>query len=85
MKTFDDDMVRLNMSIGTFTFPCKEVGLTWPPPERLFVEGPKLREANDEDPQGEVLIRDGISEITDEQREQMTHVVRGAEYFYPDA
>lgn len=80
--TFDDDFVRLHLDIDTVNVMCKQVGLEWPPPERLWFDGNGARAATDEDPPSEVMIQDRRSEITDEERERMTHVCRGAEYFY---
>ena len=65
--TFDDDFVRLNFQGGTKIIRCKLLGLTWPPPEEIDIEGFKLK-------------RIRLSSITDEQRKTMTHVCRGAEY-----
>jgi hypothetical protein len=48
------------------------------------MDGKKLREAADDDPASDVLIRRNFSAITDEQRASMTNVARGAEYFYAE-
>ena len=83
--TYDDDFIRLHLTfIGTPTLTCKELGLEWPPPERIVMDGKKLREAADDDPASDVLIRRNFSAITDEQRASMTNVARGAEYFYAE-
>lgn len=67
--TFDDDFIR----ISGMNITLKSLELEWPPP--LFIE------VNNH---GELpnlfLKRISCSEITDEQRTTMTHVVRGAEY-----
>lgn len=76
MTTFPDDFIRINlMTAGAKNFPCKLLGLEWPPPERIV-------ELNGQDFSDDPLIRISMSEITDEQRERMTHVARGAEYVY---
>jgi hypothetical protein len=67
--TFDDDFVR----IGMVTATLKSLGLTWPPP--LFIE------INNHGELPNLLVkRVRCSEITDEQRSQMSHVARGAMY-----
>lgn len=77
MTTFDDDMIRAQLSDGrTFTFSCKSAGVEWPPPESLGVYVPVIGG----DPKPVHLTRVSYSEITDEQRAGMTHVFRGAQY-----
>lgn len=71
-------------TVGEVNIPCEKVGLEWPPPEWLWFDGNGAREATAEDDRAGCMFQDRMSEITDEQREGMTHVVRGAEYFYPD-
>ena len=81
--TFDDDFVRLNFITGVANFPLKNVGLEWPPPERVFVEPLGfLREPTPDDDPTYLMRRVSFSQITDEQRATMTHVCRGAEYRY---
>lgn len=83
MTTFNDDMIRLTLTVGIQTIPCKAVDFEWPPPEQIFLEaGGELREATDGDNPAFVLHRMSMSQITDAQRAGMTHVVRGAEYEY---
>lgn len=66
--TFDDDFVRLNFSGGRhMNVLLKKLDLEWPPPERLHLNAIEFK-------------RIGLSSITDEQRGEMTHVCRGAEY-----
>lgn len=65
--TFADDFVVLVFDHGIVRQPCKSLGLEWPPPERIEMFGFQFK-------------RERYSHITDEQREQMTHVCRGAEY-----
>ncbi len=83
MTTFDDDMIRLNLTVGVKNIPCKTLGFEWPPPERIYL-GPEgvCREATDKDHPTFVLHRMGMSQITDSERAEMTHVIRGAEYEY---
>lgn len=81
--TFDDDIIRLNLSVGTPTIPLMTVGLEWPPPEHVYLSADStIREAEPDDERQYVLRRVSMSQITDEQRAEMTHVVRGAEYEY---
>ena len=82
MTTFDDDMVRLNLTVGSKTMTCKALGLKWPPPMRIYLDKDRFREATDEDRSTFVLYRVSISQITDEKRAEMSHVIRGAEYDY---
>ena len=65
--TFSDDFVLLLFPGGTIQQPCLALGLEWPPPERIEVFGFSMN-------------RTRFSRITDEQRENMTHICRGAEY-----
>jgi hypothetical protein len=67
--TFDDDFIRLPMMVGDVNIPAVRLGVEWPPPDELIINGLIYRQ-----------IR--CSEITDEQRAGMTHVARGAEYEY---
>ena len=84
--TFDDDTVRLHLSVGTINVPLMKIGLTWPPPERIIYtidEG--WREAREDDESALIFKRTNYSPITDEERETLTHVFRGAEYRYESA
>ena len=65
--TFDDDFCQMVLSGGTKRFTCKTLGYTWPPPEQIVWGGFHF-------------VRIRYSEITDEQRADMEHVCRGAEY-----
>ena len=65
--TYDDDFVRLEFSGGVRQSTCKFLGIDWPPPERLDI-------------QGFIMVRHSMSEITDEQRSVLTRVMRGAVY-----
>jgi hypothetical protein len=69
--TFDDDFIRIPISVidRSINVPLKMLGLEWPPPEEISYSGL-------------IYKRERYSEITDEQRKDMTHVVRGAEYSY---
>ncbi len=84
MTTFDDDMVRLNLTVGTKTMSCKALGLEWPPPMRIYLGRYGVREATDGDASTFVLQQVSMSQITDEERVKMSHVIRGAEYNYPN-
>ena len=66
--TFEDDFVRfVIIGKGSTDKTCRALGISWPPPETLECAGVTFD-----------LYRK--SEITDEQRESLTCVVRGAEY-----
>lgn len=65
--TFDDDHVRLQFPFGPRDMTCKRLGCEWPPPQFILI--------------GSIMFnRIRYSGITDEQRAEMTNVVRGAEY-----
>jgi hypothetical protein len=51
--------------------PLSMLGLTWPPPEELTFGGV-------------TMVRIGMSQLTDEQAEEMTFIARGAEYVEKD-
>lgn len=81
--TFDDDSVRLNFVVGPVVIPCTKLGLEWPPPERLYIsDEADIREATNDDDPRYVMRRVSYSQISDEDRAEMTHVFRGAEYEY---
>ncbi len=81
--TFDDDFIRLHLDMGVQNIPCVKIGFEFPPPERIYMSGDKgIRAWEKGDTPMYILKRVGYSSITDEQREGMTHVVRGAEYEY---
>lgn len=67
--TFDDDFILA----GSIRTSLKSLGMEWPPPPFICVNNhgamPDL-----------YLRRVSMSEITDEQRAEMTHVARGAKY-----
>jgi hypothetical protein len=68
MTTFDDDFVRLTDEAGNnLNVACKVLGLNWPPPVQIEVDGATWE-------------RESYSDIADDQRAGMTHVVRGAQY-----
>lgn len=65
---FDDDFIRLLLEHGQIDQPAKRLGITdWPPPEELEVAGFKFRRVR-------------YSQLTDDQRKDMSQVIRGAEY-----
>lgn len=71
--TFDDDFVRLCTRHGNINTPLKDLGIEWPPPEVLRLQfGGEFQSID--------YRRVRMSNITDEQRAEMTHVARGAEY-----
>lgn len=67
--TFDDDFVQ----IGGVRTSLQSLGLEWPPPAFMRINN-----------HGELpdlfVKRLRLSEITDEERAEMTHVCRGAQY-----
>ena len=66
--TFDDDFIQLNVEgVGVLRFSCGPAGIEWPPPPLIVFNG-------------EVYKQVRRSEITDEQRAEMTMIARGAEY-----
>ena len=69
--TYDDDYISLCFDGGTKRYPLKMLGLEWPPPEHIKVLG-------------FTMVQTRRSQITDEERLEMAHICRGAEYF-PDA
>lgn len=75
--TFDDDYCQFRLTAGPLRITCKKLGVDWPPPEFIDITGgpfstPRFRRLR-------------YSAITDEQREGMTHVCRGAEYVHDGA
>lgn len=73
--TFEDDFVQ----IGGVSVTLESLGLEWPPPAFMRIDN------HGELPDLYVKLVH-LSEITDEQRAEMTHVCRGALYkpCYPD-
>lgn len=65
--TFDDDHVVFRTESGQYRAFLRNLSLEWPPPERLELLGLDY-------------VRARMSTITDEQRQGMTRVARGAEY-----
>lgn len=80
--TLDTDCVRLYLSLTEATIPLKELGLKWPPPERLFIaDGGKIREAEEGDDPDCILVRTSVSELDDETAAH-PNLARGASYHY---
>lgn len=78
-----DDFILLHMQhFGDKMLKLVDCGLTWPPPERIYFEGEGFREAKDGDAAEHVFKLISRSQLTDEQAEKTTHVMRGAEYRY---
>lgn len=66
--TFDDDFIQVVVEgVGVVRFPCAPAGIDWPPPDLIMFNDVMYRQVR-------------RSAITDEQRAEMTHVARGAEY-----
>lgn len=82
--TYDDDFLQLHTQFfGQPRIMLSNVGLSWPPPELLYMDANQgLREPTKDDEKRFIFERIRFSQITDEQREGMDHVVRGAEYKY---
>lgn len=77
MITFPDDFIRVEGR----AYSCAQLGLSWPPPSTLrLVLGPDKVGVAIDQAFGAAYRRVSVSSITDEQREGMTHVARGAEY-----
>jgi hypothetical protein len=72
--TFDDDYIQLRLSSGPLRIACKEVGIDWPPPERIAIVGGPLSVP--------IFRRVSFSQLTDDERQGLTHVCRGAEYVH---
>jgi len=70
--TFDDDYIRLILTTGPLDVTCKALGLDWPPPEFITITGGPFSEPT--------FRRVRYSLIIDEERAEMAHVCRGAEY-----
>ena len=87
-----NDFARFNMEIMQPNITLDKLDWVWPPPEFVLLGGhgnpgfyAKTKEeieALDPDEMQYVMIRLSMSEISDEDAESMTHVARGAEYFY---
>lgn len=71
--TFDDDHIQLQLSVGRVQATCRELGLSWPPPERIAVLVGEPLSAF-------AFRRIRYSQLTDDERQKLTHVCRGAEY-----
>lgn len=65
--TYDDDLAILTFEHGTLRPSVKSLGLSWPPPEKIEAFGIPMERVR-------------MSQLTDEQRADMTHVLRAAEY-----
>ena len=65
--TFEDDFIQVTIQGKHHRLRCNQLQLDWPPPETVEIYGFTCK-------------RMRYSKITDEQREDMTHVCRGAEY-----
>ncbi len=65
--TFKDDFCRIHFSSGHKNITCDSLKIGWPPPKIIDFGGFNFK-------------RIRYSQITDKQRNGMTHVIRGAEY-----
>lgn len=65
--TFDDDFLQLEFEGGTRRATCKSLGIEWPPPETITVLGFEMEQVS-------------RSTVTDEQRQQLTMLMRGARF-----
>ncbi len=85
--THKDDFLRLNLQYyGQVNVHLNYVDLSWPPPKFIVMDDDTkdLREATKDDDRDIIFERTSMSEITDEQIENMTNVARGADYKYVD-
>lgn len=74
--TFDDDFLIFQMPTGPRRVLLSALGLHWPPPTTLRLRG-------FEPPYSDIDFRLlTMSTITDQERANMTHVCRGAQYVY---
>lgn len=84
----DSDFVRLNLEIGTVTLYLKELGWSWPPPDRIYMknprdEGPGVRAALPDDDHVFVMERASMSQLSEADVASTDgRVMRGAEYHY---
>lgn len=81
----EHDHILLNMlNFGKTRVFMEELELSWPPPERIYMDGEThlLREARDGDEAMFIFKRISMSQLTDEQMEKCPDVARGAEYVY---
>lgn len=69
--TYDDDHIQLETFSGRRRVTCKAAGIAWPPPETVEIGGSSWN-------------RESYSQITDEQRAELTFVARGALYVPAD-
>jgi hypothetical protein len=67
--TYDDDFCRIQFLSGTKDLTCKSLGIDWPPPPIIRLHGFEY-------------MRRSYSYISDKDRGEMTHVVRGSLYVY---
>lgn len=74
MTTFDDDFCQFEHDGGMWRTMVSDIpGLEWPPPPIIEDESESL-------PGVTLWVRESMSEITDDDRSDMTHVCRGAVY-----
>ena len=78
--TFDDDFIRVEGGV----YSVAALGLSWPPPEVLYLFVSPDRRGVSEVPENHADACEyqqvSRSQITDEDRAEMTHVARGADY-----
>ena len=74
--THDDDFVRLHLEVGPVNITCKQLGLEWPPPERLT--------SIMTEPLPRPMVRTNYSQLDDETAAH-PNVARGAEYHYEES
>lgn len=65
--TFDNDIMQFEMLDGPRRVYCKTLGVEWPPPARYTLLGFEF-------------VRVSLSSLTDAQRADTPHVMRGARY-----
>ena len=80
-----NDHILLNLEfLGRQRIMLSDIGMSWPPPERLYMDlgVNALREARDGDEGKFIFKRISISRLTDEQMKNLPMIARAAEYVY---
>lgn len=81
--TNENDFIRIRFEMfGEQNLPLNKLPFEWPPPEKIYLSEGGLREFQEGDEESLTLIRTSMSQLTDEEAEEATHVARGAVYEY---
>ena len=83
MATLEYDMIQLNLSNGSVRVFCRDVGLEWPPPEKIYFDRQEkeIREATVEDDIKFIFYRESFSQLSDDEANH-PNLIRGASYNY---